>query len=326
MALSRYKLGELIELRDERNSDGTFTLEDVRGVNNLKSLMPTKADMNGRDLSKFQIVQSGEFVFNHRTSRNGSKFSIVCNDEDFSVISDLFHIDPNMRSKLSSLGCSLPKTVAICVLANQLDIPTEVALDNYIAIDNYNIYKQNITALVEIQDLLNYSNEAAQIYVQSLGNRKIIDIVGAIIASNVCDICFSTIVNVRKNTIGDVDFSSSAITDDNRDAYLTLLLQFNLDQAGLDSIIADGRTVLEILENIELWQKSNNFYLTNTNVYLQSASASDIQSVHNKYQMPSSHNIMDDVSISDLYGMMSYSKNLISLSGKNGLNPKPVIS
>lgn len=86
MALSRYKLGGLIELRDERNSDGTFTLEDVRGVNNLKSLMPTKADMNGRDLSKFQIVQSGEFVFNHRTSRNGSKFSIVCNDEDFSVI------------------------------------------------------------------------------------------------------------------------------------------------------------------------------------------------------------------------------------------------
>ena len=86
MALSKYKLGKLIELRDERNSDGTFTLEDVRGVNNLKSLMPTKADMNGRDLSKFQIVQSGEFVFNHRTSRNGSKFSIACNNEDFSVI------------------------------------------------------------------------------------------------------------------------------------------------------------------------------------------------------------------------------------------------
>ena len=86
MALSKYKLGGLIELRDERNSDGTFTLEDVRGVNNLKSLMPTKADMNGRDLSKFQIVQSGEFVFNHRTSRNGSKFSIACNNEDFSVI------------------------------------------------------------------------------------------------------------------------------------------------------------------------------------------------------------------------------------------------
>lgn len=241
-------------------------------------------------------------------------------DAEFSVISETFHIDPNARNKFSSLGCSLPKAVAICVLANQLDIATEVALDNYIAIDNYNIYKQNMTSLVEIQDLLNYSNETAQGYVQSLGNKKVIDIVGAMIASTVCDISFDTIVNSSKNTIADIDISSPNITDDNRDAYLTLLLQFNLDQAGLDSILADGRTAQEILGSVEAWQKSNNFYITNTNVYLHSASASDIQSVHNKYQMPSSHNIMDDVSVSDLYGMMTYSKNLISLSGKNGLD------
>jgi type I restriction enzyme S subunit len=48
--------------------------------------MPTKADMNGRDLSKFQIVHPGEFVFNHRTSRNGSKFSIAYNDGEYPVI------------------------------------------------------------------------------------------------------------------------------------------------------------------------------------------------------------------------------------------------
>lgn len=41
--------------------------------------MPTKADLNGRDLTKFQIVDPSEFVFNHRTSRNGSKFSIAYN-------------------------------------------------------------------------------------------------------------------------------------------------------------------------------------------------------------------------------------------------------
>ena len=41
--------------------------------------MTTKADINGRDLSKFQIVRPGDFVFNHRTSRNGSKFSIAYN-------------------------------------------------------------------------------------------------------------------------------------------------------------------------------------------------------------------------------------------------------
>ena len=86
MALTKCLLGEHIELRGETNADLTFGLEDVRGVNNLKKLMQTKADMNGRDLSKFQIVYPGEFVFNHRTSRNGSKFSIAYNDGEKPVI------------------------------------------------------------------------------------------------------------------------------------------------------------------------------------------------------------------------------------------------
>ena len=79
MGLKKYKLGELIELVEETNSEGLFGPKDVRGISNLKEMMSTKADLNGRDLSKFQVVRSGTFVFNHRTSRNGSKFSITYN-------------------------------------------------------------------------------------------------------------------------------------------------------------------------------------------------------------------------------------------------------
>ena len=77
--MKKYKLGGLIELVVETNSDELFGPNDVRGISNLKEMMSTKADLNGRDLSKFQIVQPGTFVFNHRTSRNGSKFSITYN-------------------------------------------------------------------------------------------------------------------------------------------------------------------------------------------------------------------------------------------------------
>lgn len=80
MALTKCRLGDYIELREVTNSDLEFGPDNVRGVNNLKQLMSTKADINGRDLTKFQIVYPGEFVFNHRTSRNGSKFSIAYND------------------------------------------------------------------------------------------------------------------------------------------------------------------------------------------------------------------------------------------------------
>lgn len=86
MASTIKKLGDYIELREETNVDLRYGVEDVRGVNNLKLLMPTKADINGRDLTKFQIVYPGEFVFNHRTSRNGSKFSIAYNDGDKPII------------------------------------------------------------------------------------------------------------------------------------------------------------------------------------------------------------------------------------------------
>ena len=104
MALNKCKLGEHIELREIVNSDLSFGLDDVRGVNNLKFLMSTKADMNGRDLSKFQVVYPGEFVFNHRTSRNGSKFSIARNDEERPIICTedyvVFRIKEESRSIL----------------------------------------------------------------------------------------------------------------------------------------------------------------------------------------------------------------------------------
>ena len=86
MALTKYRLGDLIELCETTNEGLSFGAGDVRGVNNQKKLMPTKADIHGRDLSKFQIVHPGEFVFNHRTSRNGSKFSIAYNDDEKPVI------------------------------------------------------------------------------------------------------------------------------------------------------------------------------------------------------------------------------------------------
>lgn len=104
MGLNKYCLGDLLELLENNNADLQFGASYVRGVNNLKKLMPTKVDISDRDLSKFQIVRPGEFVFNHRTSRNGSKFSIAYNDganpiictEDYVV----FRVRPDCTSIL----------------------------------------------------------------------------------------------------------------------------------------------------------------------------------------------------------------------------------
>ncbi len=86
MASIKCKLGNYIERREECNVDFFYGVDDVRGVNNLKQLMPTKADLQGRDLAKFQIIEPGDFVFNHRTSRHGDKFCIAINDGEKPVI------------------------------------------------------------------------------------------------------------------------------------------------------------------------------------------------------------------------------------------------
>ena len=102
MTLTKYKLGELIELLNSRNSELRYKADDVRGVNNLKQFMSTKADLSNRDLSKFQIVASGDFVFNHRTSRNGSKFSIAYNDTQKTVICTEDYVVFRIKSECTS--------------------------------------------------------------------------------------------------------------------------------------------------------------------------------------------------------------------------------
>ncbi len=79
MALSKYKLGGLIELRDERNSDGTFTLEDVKGISTGKEFIETKANMDGVSLASYKVVHCQDFAYVADTSRRGEKIAVAFN-------------------------------------------------------------------------------------------------------------------------------------------------------------------------------------------------------------------------------------------------------
>lgn len=76
------ELGEYIELCDERNTDGKYTLDDVRGISILKKLIPTKADMQDVSLSPYKLLKPREFSYVTVTSRNGGKISLARNDSD----------------------------------------------------------------------------------------------------------------------------------------------------------------------------------------------------------------------------------------------------
>lgn len=80
MGLSRYKLGELIELVTETNSDLKYQANDVRGMTITKEIIPTKANVKDTDLSKFLIVHPNEFIFNPRT--HGKKIGFGYNNSN----------------------------------------------------------------------------------------------------------------------------------------------------------------------------------------------------------------------------------------------------
>lgn len=79
MALKTYKLGELIEPSDERNSDGKYGIDDVKGISIQKIFIETKADMAGVSLSPYLLVKPDYFAYVTVTSRNGEKITLAHN-------------------------------------------------------------------------------------------------------------------------------------------------------------------------------------------------------------------------------------------------------
>ena len=79
MALTKYKLGELIAPCDERNSNLAYSLESVKGISIQKSFIETKADMDGVSLRPYILVKPDCFAYVPTTSRNGAKITIAHN-------------------------------------------------------------------------------------------------------------------------------------------------------------------------------------------------------------------------------------------------------
>ena len=85
MGLIKYKIGELIELVQEINSELKYGPDDVRGMTITKEIIPTKADVSGTDLSKFLVVHPREFIYNPRTHGKRIGFGYNNSKENFII-------------------------------------------------------------------------------------------------------------------------------------------------------------------------------------------------------------------------------------------------
>lgn len=90
MALVR--LGDYIELVDERNKDEIYSESDVRGISTSKAFIETKANLNGVNLSGYKIVRQYEFAYVADTSRRGEKIALAYADEKPCIISSIYTV------------------------------------------------------------------------------------------------------------------------------------------------------------------------------------------------------------------------------------------
>lgn len=81
-----YRIGDVVELCTETNSDLKYGLEHVRGVSNTKEIQVTKANLLGRNLAPFHVVRKNEFIYNRRTSRNGERVGLGFNNTENTYI------------------------------------------------------------------------------------------------------------------------------------------------------------------------------------------------------------------------------------------------
>ena len=101
MALNKYKLGQLIQLEDERNSNNQYTLDDVKGISIQKIFIETKADMQDVSLTPYILVKPDFFAYVTVTSRNGGKITLAHNDtNDTYIVSSSYVVFSVKRTDL----------------------------------------------------------------------------------------------------------------------------------------------------------------------------------------------------------------------------------
>ena len=97
-------LGDYIEPIDVRNTDGKYTINDVRGISINKVIIDTKAEMTGVSLLPYKLFEPSCFCYVPITSRNGNRITLAINNYDNTFIvsssycvfriKDIEHLDP----------------------------------------------------------------------------------------------------------------------------------------------------------------------------------------------------------------------------------------
>lgn len=94
------RLGELIEEGDQRNLKGNFGIVDVVGINIDKNFIPTVANLQTTDISKYKLVPPGYFACNLMHIGRDIRIPIAYNNEKkVKIVSPAYFVFSVKKSK-----------------------------------------------------------------------------------------------------------------------------------------------------------------------------------------------------------------------------------
>ena len=99
MGLTKFKLGTLLTLCDDRNVDLNYGIDDVKGISIKKMFIETKAEMTGVSLRPYIIVAPDSFAYVTVTSRNGEKITLAHNNTNNTYIVSSSYIVFKLKRK-----------------------------------------------------------------------------------------------------------------------------------------------------------------------------------------------------------------------------------
>lgn len=103
MALTKRKLKGLIEYFDLRNDAGLYNEDDVIGVSTDKSMIPTKADLDGVNLLSYKLFPPKSFAYVADTSRRGDKIALAYNNTNRTFIVSTWYVVFQMSVKAENV-------------------------------------------------------------------------------------------------------------------------------------------------------------------------------------------------------------------------------
>ena len=167
MALTKYKLGELITLCTGGNEDLKYGETSVKGISINKNFMETKADLTGVSLANYTVVSPKCFSFVTVTSRNGNKISIAYNDSNDSFLVSSFYV----TFRLSEFGKTVLLEEYLYMFFNRSEFDRYARRDSWGSAREY-FYFENICGVEILLPSIDIQQKYVDIYKAMVANQQ----------------------------------------------------------------------------------------------------------------------------------------------------------